>query len=77
MNFWKKSVGSTVSFILFSLTNELIRVSKAQYNGNFRGDKVGVFDRQSGSIGQLEYSSFNLSLVQFMKNIFHYDKISC
>ncbi len=53
MIFWKKLVGSTVSFILFSLTNELMRVAKAQYNGNVRGDKVGVFDRQYGSIGQL------------------------
>ncbi len=53
MNFWIKSVKSTVSLILFSLTNELMRVAKVQYNGNFRGDKVGVFDRQFGSIGQL------------------------
>ncbi len=56
MNFWKKTVGSTVSFILFALTNELMRVTKAQYNGNLRGDKVGMFDRQFGSIGQLAMS---------------------
>jgi hypothetical protein len=31
-----------------------MRVAKAQYNGNFCGDKVDVFDRQFGSIGQLE-----------------------
>jgi hypothetical protein len=53
VNIWKKVVGSTVSFISFSLTNEVMRVAKAQYNGNFRGDKVGVFDRLFGSIGQL------------------------
>jgi hypothetical protein len=51
--FLEKSVGSTVSFISFSLTNELMRVANAQYNGNFHGDKVGMFDRQFGSIGQL------------------------
>jgi hypothetical protein len=53
VNYWKKSVGVTVSFILFSLTNELMRVAKAEYNGNFHGDKVGVFNRQFGSIEQL------------------------
>jgi hypothetical protein len=42
-----------VSFISFSLTNELIIIAKAQYNGNFCGDKVGMFYRQSDSIGQL------------------------
>jgi hypothetical protein len=39
--------------MLFSLTNKLMRVAKAQYNGNFRGDKVGIFNRQFGSKGQL------------------------
>jgi hypothetical protein len=53
VSIWKKSVGCTVSFILFLLINDLIRVAKAHYNGNFYGDKVGMFDRQFGSIGQL------------------------
>jgi hypothetical protein len=30
-----------------------MRVAKTQYNGKFFGDKVGMFDRQFGSIGQL------------------------
>jgi hypothetical protein len=50
--FWKKAVRSTVSFILVSLTNELMRVAKAQYTGNFPGDKVGVFNSQFSNIGQ-------------------------
>jgi hypothetical protein len=53
VNFWKKSVGSTFSFVLFSPTNELIRVAIAQYNENFSGDKLSVFHMQAGSVGQL------------------------
>jgi hypothetical protein len=53
VNFWKKSGRSTVFFSSFSLTNELMRVAKAQNNGNFCGDKVGIINRQFGSIGQL------------------------
>jgi hypothetical protein len=53
VNFWKKTVGSRVSFVSFSLTNDLIRVAIAQYNGNFCGDKLSVFHMQAGSAGQL------------------------
>jgi hypothetical protein len=51
--FLEKSVGSTVSFVSFSPTNELIRVTIAQYNGNFSSDKLSVFHMQAGSVGQL------------------------
>ncbi len=53
VDFWKKSVGSTVSFVSFTPTNDLIRVAIAQYNGNFSGDKLSVFHMQAGSVGQL------------------------
>ncbi len=53
MIFWKKSVRSTVSFVLFSPTNELMRVAIAQYNRNFSGDKLTVFHMQAGILRQL------------------------
>jgi hypothetical protein len=51
--FLEKSVKFTVSFVSFSMTNDLIRVAIAQYNGNFSGDKLSMFHMQAGSVGQL------------------------
>ena len=53
MNVWKKSVRSAVFFVSFSLTNDLIIVAIAHYNGNFSGDKLSIFHMQAGSVGQL------------------------